>query len=46
MGIIPAKIAGVKNITLITPPRKDGTVNGTVLAVCRLLGVNTIIQSR
>ena len=45
MGIIPAKIAGVKNITLITPPRKDGTVNSTVLAVCRMLGVNTIVKA-
>jgi histidinol dehydrogenase len=45
MGVIPAVIAGVKNITLITPPRKDGSINGTVLAVCKLLGVTSIVKA-
>ena len=45
MGLIPATIAGVKNITLITPPSKDGSVNSAVLAVCRLCGVKNIVKA-
>ena len=45
MGIVPALIAGVKNITLITPPSKDGSVNSAVLAVCRLCGVKNIVKA-
>lgn len=45
MGVIPAKIAGVSNLTLITPPQKNGKVNPTVLAMCKLLDVKTIVKS-
>ncbi|MBN1500258.1 MAG: histidinol dehydrogenase [Spirochaetes bacterium] len=45
MGVIPAQIAGVRNITLITPPGSDGRVNNSVCAVCHLLGVENIIKS-
>ncbi len=27
MGVIPARIAGVKHIAMVTPPTRDGTVN-------------------
>jgi histidinol dehydrogenase len=45
MGVIPAQIAGVKNITLITPPDKNGKVSDIVLALCKELNVNTILKS-
>ncbi len=45
MGVIPAKIAGVKDITVITPPTKEGSVNTMVLALCRELGVTRVLKS-
>ena len=45
MGVIPAQVAGVENITVITPPGPDGTVNPVVLAMCRMLGVKSIVKS-
>ena len=35
MNIMPAKVAGVENITMVTPPGKDGKVNpATLVAAC------------
>jgi histidinol dehydrogenase len=45
MGVIPARIAGVKNISVITPPMKDGKINAGVLAACRILGITSIVKS-
>lgn len=45
MGVIPAQIAGVKNITVITPPSKDGKLSPIIAAVCKMLGVTSIIKS-
>lgn len=45
MGVIPAKIAGVKHITLVTPSRKDGGISNAVLGVCKILDINTILRS-
>ncbi|MFC1671069.1 histidinol dehydrogenase [Spirochaetota bacterium] len=45
MGVIPAKIAGTKNISIITPPGKDGKISDLILALSRILGVNKIIKS-
>ncbi|TGL90407.1 histidinol dehydrogenase [Leptospira congkakensis] len=42
MGVIPAKIAGVKNIQLITPPQKDGLPE-ILIWLCQILGVNRIV---
>ena len=42
MGAIPAKIAGVKNISLITPPSKDGGLNPVLLYAAQIAGVDTI----
>jgi histidinol dehydrogenase len=41
MNVIPAKIAGVKRIVLVTPPSKQG-VNPHVLAAAHLAGVDEI----
>lgn len=45
MGVIPAKIAGVKDISIITPPTKEGSVHPMVLALCRELGVSRVVKS-
>jgi histidinol dehydrogenase len=44
MGVIPAKIAGVRRICMATPPREDGTVNPYLLATARLAGVDEIYK--
>lgn len=43
MSAIPAKIAGVKEIVMVTPPQKDG-INPAVLAAAKIAGVSTIYQ--
>ncbi len=45
MTVIPAKIAGVKRIVIITPPDKDGHINPYILAVANLLKVNEIYRA-
>lgn len=42
MNAIPAKIAGVKEIIMITPPLKDGSVNKDILVAAALCGVDSI----
>jgi len=44
MGVIPAKIAGVKQITMVTPAGKDGVISPHLLAAARLVGVDTIYK--
>ncbi len=45
MGVIPAQIAGCENITVITPPNKEGKIPDIILAICKELGVTNIIKS-
>jgi histidinol dehydrogenase len=45
MGCIPARVAGVKNICITTPPTKSGRVNPYVLAAARRAGVDTIFKA-
>jgi len=45
MGAIPAQIAGVKEITVITPPDRTGKVPDAVLAVGGMLGVTRVLKS-
>ncbi|MBL0691163.1 MAG: histidinol dehydrogenase [SAR324 cluster bacterium] len=42
MNVVPAQIAGVKNIAVATPPSNNMLPNLDVLAVCHLLGVNEV----
>ncbi|MCL2636765.1 MAG: histidinol dehydrogenase [Oscillospiraceae bacterium] len=42
MNAIPAKIAGVKEIIMVTPPQKDGTPNPNILAAAKLCGIDKI----
>jgi histidinol dehydrogenase len=44
MCAIPAKIAGVKEIIMTTPPQKNGTPNLDVLAAAKLCGVDKIFM--
>ena len=44
MTVLPAKIAGVKNIYIATPPNKEGHINPHILAVANLLKVDTIFK--
>ncbi|MEI8012994.1 MAG: histidinol dehydrogenase [Candidatus Omnitrophota bacterium] len=44
MTVVPAKIAGVKRIVILTPPGKDGHVNPHILAVANLLNVNEVYK--
>ncbi|MDE7194499.1 MAG: histidinol dehydrogenase [Oscillospiraceae bacterium] len=42
MNAIPAKIAGVKEIIMVTPPLKDGTANKDILLAAALCGVDRV----
>ncbi len=45
MNAIPAKIAGVKEIIMVTPPCKDGTPNKDILVAAAICGVDRIFLS-
>ena len=45
MGGIPAKIAAVKHISLMTPPTKDGTINPHLLVAARKVGIDTVYKA-
>jgi len=42
MNAIPAQVAGVKTICVVSPPRKDGTLNPYILATAAVLGLEHI----
>ena len=42
MNAIPAKIAGVKEIVMVTPPPKNGGFNSAVMAAAYIAGVDTV----
>ena len=44
MTVIPAKVAGVKNIVMCTPPQSDGSVNPLTLAAARVTGVDHVYK--
>jgi histidinol dehydrogenase len=44
MCAVPAKIAGVGEIIMTTPPQKDGTPNPEILAAAKLCGVDKIFM--
>ena len=45
MDAIPAKIAGVPLVVMITPPAKDGKVNPAILAAAKVAGVDKIYKA-
>ncbi len=44
MSIIPAKIAGVKIIVVVTPPNKQGKIDPVVLVAADICGANKIFK--
>ena len=44
MNIIPAKVAGVDRIVMVTPPGRDGKVNPVTLTAARLSGVTEVYK--
>ena len=44
MDSIPAKIAGVKEVVMVTPPNKEGKVNPVILAAAGIAGVDKIFK--
>lgn len=44
MNVIPAKIAGVKEIVMVTPPSADGSVDPVIAAAAHIAGVTRICK--
>jgi len=44
MTVIPAQVAGVEEICVVTPPDKNGNVNPGILAACKICGVKEIYR--
>ena len=44
MGLIPAKIAGVEERILITPPSKQGKINPAVLYCAKIAGASSVLK--
>ncbi|RUA02820.1 MAG: histidinol dehydrogenase [Deltaproteobacteria bacterium] len=44
MTTIPAVVAGVKNVCILTPPGPDGSVDDATLVAARIAGVETIYK--
>ena len=44
MDAIPAKIAGVREVVMVTPPSADGRVNPVILAAAKIAGIDRIFK--
>ncbi len=44
MGVVAARVAGVKEIAVCAPPGRDGEVNAAVLGACRLAGASAVYR--
>jgi histidinol dehydrogenase len=44
MTVVPAQVAGVKEIAVISPPRCQGGINPVILAVCHELGIEEVYR--
>ncbi len=44
MNAIPAKIAGCRQVVIVTPPSKDGKINPAILAAANIAGVDKIFK--
>jgi histidinol dehydrogenase len=45
MGVIPAKVAGVKQIVIVTPPTKGGGVNPHLLMAAKKAGADAVFKA-
>lgn len=44
MGVIPAKVAGVNHITMVTPPNKEGKIDPHLLTAAKKVGVDAVYK--
>lgn len=44
MDAVPAKVAGVPSVAMITPPKADGTLDPYILAAAKIAGVDEIYK--
>ncbi len=44
MNALPAKIAGVNQLVMTTPPGRDGKIKAEILVAARLCGVETVVK--
>lgn len=44
MNAVPAKVAGVEEIVMVTPPNQDGTVSDVILAAAKIAGITKIFK--
>ena len=45
MDVIPAKIAGVKEVIVATPPNKDGKIDPSILAAAKIAGADRVLKA-
>lgn len=45
MGGIPAKVAGVPSVNLMTPPMEDGSINPYILAAAKRVGIKNVFKA-
>ncbi len=44
MNVIPAKLAGVKEIVMVSPPRVGGTISPVILAAAKIAGIDRVFR--
>jgi histidinol dehydrogenase len=44
MGVVPARVAGVEQIVVCSPPGPDGNVDPLILGACRLAGASALYR--
>ena len=44
MDSIPAKIAGVREVVMVSPPNKEGKINPVILAAAKIAGIDKIFK--
>ncbi len=44
MTAVPAQVAGVKEIVVVSPPRYNGSIHPVILAVCHELGIDEVYR--
>jgi len=44
MTVVPAQVAGVKEIAVVSPPRYKGSIHPVILAVCHELGIDEVYR--
>src|SRR5262249_19790387 len=44
MAVVPARVAGVRQVVVATPPRLDGTVTPSILLAARLAGADAVYR--